>query len=257
MQYTYQSFAIVTMIEQRSLLLARTNDLIRCADKKGMVFTHFLSESELAVVMPLISGSGFNHSVFGGYDDAQRCIIGISSCDTPLNEWFPLRTLRFKLDSRLNIVHRDVLGALMSLGIRRELIGDILFADGYCYFFAESSIADYIIGNFSGVANNSVVPEIFDGEIHYKKVYEELTCTVTSMRLDCMTAAVTARSRSDAENMVLTGTVRLNGIENRKKDAQLKCGDILTVRRFGKYRIDSVTGTTKKGRIRIRILKYS
>ena len=191
MQYTYQSFAIVTMIEQRSLLLARTNDLIRCADKKGMVFTHFLSESELAVVMPLISGSGFNHSVFGGYDDAQRCIIGISSCDTPLNEWFPLRTLRFKLDFRLNIVHRDVLGALMSL--RRELIGDILFADGYCYFFAESSIADYIIGNFSGIANNSVVPEIFDGEIHYKKVYEELTCTVTSMRLDCMTAAVTAR----------------------------------------------------------------
>ena len=70
-----------------------------------------------------------------------------------------------------------------------------------------------LIHIFSGVANNSVVPEIFDGEIRYKKVYEELTCTVTSMRLDCMTAAVTARSRSEAENMVLTGTVRLNGIE--------------------------------------------
>lgn len=244
------------MIEQKTLLLAKTEDLIRLADKKGMAFTHFLSESELAAVMPLISGSGFAYTIFGGYDGAQRCIVGISSFETPLRDRFPYRVLRFKADARLNIVHRDVLGALMSLGIKRELVGDIIFNDGYCYFFVGASIADFIINNFFKVANSSVTPEVFEGEICFERAYEELTCGVTSMRLDCITAAVASRSRSAAENMVLSGTVTVNGTELRKKDAMLKCGDILTFRRLGKYRIDSVIGTTKKGRLRIRILKY-
>ena len=84
-------------------------------------------------------------------------------------------------------------------------------------FFVGASIADFIINNFFKVANSSVTPEVFEGEICFERAYEELTCGVTSMRLDCITAAVASRSRSAAENMVLSGTVTVNGTELRKK----------------------------------------
>lgn len=244
------------MIEGTDLLTARTEDLIRSVDKKAIVYTHFLSESELAVVLPIVLKSGYFHEIFGGYDDADRRVICISSYAKPEYEDFPITTLCFKTGPRTKIGHRDVLGALMSLGIKRDLVGDIIFNDKICYFFAEDTIAEYIISNFDFVANCPVSVSEYSGAVSYQRAYEEIVCNAASMRLDCVIAAVLSKSRTEAENFVSCGHVFINGTEKKKKDALLKSGDILTVRRYGKYRIDSVIGTTKKGRLKLRILKY-
>lgn len=244
------------MIDHTTLLAAKIGDLIDSVNKKSLVFTHFLGESELPIVMPLIAKSGYNFRSYGGYDSAQRAIVGISDFDAPQPDWFPISVLCFKLLKDDSFGHRDVLGAVMSLGIKRELIGDIIFTEGYCYIFVEDTISEYIISNLDSVSNRAVSLSMYDGTVHYEMKYEELLCSVMSMRLDCIVSAAAAHSRTDAENVILSGSVRVNGIENKKKDAQLKSGDILTIKRYGKYKIDSAVGTTKKGRIKLRLLKY-
>ena len=244
------------MYTETDLLLSRTEDLIQSVDKRTIVFTQFLSENELPLVNSLIAKSGYHYRIFGGYDNAERSMIGISSFDMLSPDSFPITTLSFRTGSRNAIRHRDVLGAIMSLGIKREFVGDIIFADNRCFFFVSDTIAAYIICNLKSVANCTVVLEEYIGEIHYEKNFEDILCNVTSMRLDCIVSAVTACSRSDAENIIMSGAVRINGVETKKKDAALKLGSVLTVKHNGKYRIDSAVGQTKKGRIKLKILKY-
>lgn len=212
------------MIDHTTLLAAKIGDLIDSVNKKSLVFTHFLGESELPIVMPLIAKSGYKFRSYGGYDGAQRAIVGISDFDAPQPDWFPISVLCFKLLKDDSFGHRDVLGAVMSLGIKRELIGDIIFTEGYCYIFVEDTISEYIISNLDSVSNRAVSLSVYDGVVHYEMKYEELLCSVMSMRLDCIVSAAAAHSRTDAENVILSGSVRVNGIENKKKDAQLKSG---------------------------------
>lgn len=244
------------MIDHTTLLTAKIEDLIDSVNKKTLVFTHFLGENELPIVMPIIAKSGYKFRSYGGYDGSQRAVVGISDFDEPHSDQFPISVLCFRLLKDDSFGHRDVLGAVMSLGIKRELIGDIVFTDGYCYIFVVDTISEYIISNLDSVSNRTVSLSVYDGVVNYEMKYEELLLNVMSMRLDCIVSAVAAHSRTDAENIILSGNVRINGIENKKKDAQLKSGDILTIKRYGKYKIDSAVGTTKKGRIKLRLLKY-
>lgn len=245
------------MLDEASLLIARINDIVDSAYQKDRAFTHFLSESELAVALPIVVKSGLYYSTFGGYDQSDRRVVGISLSGCPQEDSFPITTLYFKTNQKKNIGHRDVLGALLALGIKRSLVGDIFFSDGFCYFFVESNISDFVINNFDSVADLSVKVQKFDGKIQYKREFEQMVCIVMSMRLDCIVSAVASCSRAEAEMKISSGTVFVNSMSVKKKDFILKFGDILSVRRLGKYKLDYAAGATKKGRIKLNILKYT
>ena len=44
-----------------------------------------------------------------------------------------------------SISHRDYLGALLNLGIKREKIGDIIIHDNFCQVVVSEDICDFII----------------------------------------------------------------------------------------------------------------
>ena len=52
--------------------------------------------------------------------------------------------------------HRDYLGSLMGLGIKRENIGDILPLEDRCYIFTKSDISGYIIDNLLKIGRHGV-----------------------------------------------------------------------------------------------------
>ena len=123
--------------EEERFLAAHISDLQRLSAKSGVPrFSAFLNEREAVVAARAVKG---RPEFFGGYDGAARTVCGFFE-DTyaeemPHEELFPVRAVTFSFRERDNPTHRDFLGALLALGIKRELLGDILVAEDYAVVF--------------------------------------------------------------------------------------------------------------------------
>ena len=172
--------------------------------------------------------------------------------------WELMSVVRIKTSGYERVSHRDLLGALMALGIKRETLGDICFFRGDAYVFCENVTADYICeelrkaGRDTVSAEKCTLPENFE-IIHQ---FEEISTTVASPRLDGVVRALCSISREDAAALVEGGSVELNYFTECECDEKVSGGDIISVRGYGKYVIDSADDVTRKGRIRLGARKY-
>ena len=173
--------------------------------------------------------------------------------------WDELMTVvRIKTSGYEQVSHRDLLGSLMGLGIKRETLGDICFFDGDAYVFCEKVTADYICSALTKAGRDKVrcekctLPENFE-IIHQ---FEDVHTTVASPRIDGVVRALCNISREDAASLTENGDVELNYFTEEECDAKVSGGDIISVRGYGKFVIDSVSELTRKGRIRLSARKY-
>ena len=147
--------------------------------------------------------------------------------------------------------HRDVLGALMSLGIERSKIGDLIVNESQMFFFAKEEIVPYILEQLTSVRRTVVTlqAESFRS-IDYMPRFEEKEAIITSNRLDAVIAAICNSSRSASLRMIQEGKIYVNGAECLHNIYYCKQGDLLSIRGFGKVRFGEILGVTKKERIR-------
>lgn len=245
------------MIDESKLIISKADDMVNAVMRgRTMSFSSFLTLDEQKLVLDHINRNGLNCSVFGGYEDFERGIICVYDEYEPDLTDYPISVLCFELSDWHKIGHRDVLGALMSLGIKRELIGDIVLDSERCFIFVERKICQYLLQNLFSVGNQNVdLFEYFD-KVNCKREYEEIQVIVSSSRLDCFVSDLCSVSRTKASDFIAGGQVYLNGRQELKKDKNVLEGDIITVRRYGKFRVMDDLGLTKKGRIKIKLLKY-
>lgn len=245
------------MIDDNKVLISHLNDILLSVKKgRKYAFSSFLNVDQLSDAYSLIRNDDVDYRVYGGYDDAERCMIGFGADDIPEEYLFPISTVSFSLKNIDLINHRNVLGTLMSLGIKRECIGDIIFKDGKCYVFTDSKIADFLLLNFVNVSSFRIEPEIVTDKIEFVKEFEHISITVSSLRLDCLVSELAHKSRTVASELIESGLVFLNSVRCQKKDKIVTSNDIISIRRIGKYMIDDINGYTKKNRIKLNILKY-
>ncbi len=226
-----------------------------CEKRRRAYFFSFFTEREQMLAQRHLESCGFHRfAFFGGYEAAERRVLGLFFDE---EEAFPVCgiTLSFRKSDKLT--HRDFLGALMSLGIERETIGDILVEDGRCVIFVKSEIKDYITSQLFKVGNAGVkLSEAVPDDLPQGRGFEEKQFTVSSLRLDAVVAALTGLSREKTKGLILAGNVSRNYIECQNISQALCEQDILTVRGKGKFVINGVLGETKKHRIRISIIHY-
>ena len=61
--------------------------------------------------------------------------------------------LKVSWDPRFRLLnHRDVLGSLMGLGIDRSKFGDIIMGQGGAQILVDSTVADFVVQNFTKIA---------------------------------------------------------------------------------------------------------
>lgn len=239
-----------------TVLLSHLEDLMQSVRRgRRCAFSNFLNQEERSIALSYFKKCDIQFCFYGGNENADRTVLAFgvsneSECS------FPITALSFEFKSDYNISHQSVLGALMSLGIKRELVGDIIFCDNKCYIFVISSIADYIITNLSSISRYPVKLETVYDAISIKPRFEEISLIVSSMRLDCIVSEVINSSRSKATELIEQGVVFINSLQCVKKDKIVNDGDILSIRKYGKFIVDSQLGLTKKDRIKIKILKY-
>ena len=227
-----------------------------CYTRQKPYFFPFLSERRQALAEKYLRSICFeNFSFFGGYDYSERKMLAMCYDDTKPD--FPVSALEFHYRSCDKLTHRDFLGVLMSLGIERETVGDILVEDGRTIVFVKSELKDYIVSQISKIGNVGV--KICDADLSKLpkgRGTEELSLVVSSLRLDSIIAGVTGLSREKTKSLILTGNVSLNYIQTMNISQPTFVGDVLIIRGKGKYILNAVMGETKKGRIRISLIHF-
>lgn len=243
------------MNDTESFFIKRLTDLSRQANRKGIVtFSDFLSLSEQAILQQNKQKLETGFEVFGGYEYAERQMVAFIP-DALFYEWeYPFAAVRIrpaypKFAEQLS--HRDVLGALMSLGIERSKIGDLIVNDEQMLFFAREEILPYITEQLTSIRHTVVTLEMAEpGDIHYTPKLERREAIITSNRLDAVIAAICKLSRSESLALIREGKIFINGAESLHNTYYCKPGGLLSIRGFGKVRFGETLGVTKKDRIR-------
>lgn len=145
--------------------------------------------------------------------------------------------------------HRDYLGAILGLGIRREWVGDILVQEHGAYVFCLPSVAPALLEleqvGRTGVKAAAV--ELAAVPVPERKV-RPVTFTVQSARLDAVVSGMFRLSRTSAAAQIRAGAVHLNYTECLRPDAPVAPGDVLSLRGAGKGSVTEVGGISRKGR---------
>lgn len=235
----------------------RVTDAINLVELRGVPrFVGFLSSSQCAESAPLLRN--IKYAFFGGYQGAERTILGVFPdwCEIDDSE-FPIIPLTFKFNSSYTLSHRDFLGTLMSLGIKREAVGDILIEKGKAVIFLTTEIMPYVKSQISKVGGVGVaIQEGIDGKLPQASEVQSLSASVSSIRIDCVVAALCGKSRNGALDLIQKGMVSSNSVGVVKPTALVSNGDIISVRGCGRFKITETENITKKGRIILKWNKY-
>ncbi|HHW57651.1 MAG TPA: RNA-binding protein [Clostridia bacterium] len=241
-------------------ILSRFEDIINNVLKfKRVKYTDFLSLAEQKIFEKVIlkcKQQDISYILDGGYPLAERK-IAIVYHDFLVPEDIPISALRIEEDfSQLS--HRDVLGSLLGLGIKRQKIGDIIVKEHKCDILLHKDVENYVLTNLFKVGKREVevnsisLKDVMAPEIKYKDVFS----TVASLRVDSITAAGFGISRTKASELIKSVVAQINWEYVENPSAEIKEGDIISLRGFGRIKLEEIRGKTKKGRISVHILRY-
>jgi RNA-binding protein YlmH len=226
------------------------------------LFTGFLSMAELDIYYSMERELSFVPiTIFGGTNDCERVMLRFGSEDIcGYEEDFPISCIEIspvieKFGEELS--HRDYLGALMNLGIERVTLGDIVIIGKRAYLFCTEKIAPYIVDSLDKVRHTSVRCQITQNipESTVTK-FERKTLQVSGARTDSIIAKLYKMSRSESVELFRAKKVFVNGRLNENNSGQLKAGDKVSVRGFGRFKYIGVSGETRKGKLNVDIDMY-
>ena len=259
--------------EEFSVLFAHVDDLCARAERGELGATRFLSPKEQYALSVYLNSHGFRgrYIVFGGYVDAERCRVFIlpeyiENAETygdisPYIEDKPISAIRIVGSGYRKLTHRDFLGSLLALGIERDVVGDIVVRSGEkdeAVVFCDGVIEEFLLAELKRIANDAVKTETFtvSDDFVSERRFLHISDTVASARLDCIVAAICSLSREKARAAIISGLVEVNFENETAPDKNLSVPAVVSVRGYGKFRINSVSDITRKGRLRLDADKY-
>lgn len=243
-----------------AMLEAAVLDALRLCEKRSVPrFLGFLDERQRSVAQIVLNREKADrYSFFGGYGEAERTILGLfPDYEEPNTEAFPITALGFQYRKEGTLNHRDFLGALLSCGVKREKVGDILCSDGFAVSFIDSDIARFLIGQITKVGGEGVtlLPD-YQGTLPLAPAFLEIQDTVASPRLDAVIKVAAGISRQEAARKIELGMISVNHIPCASASRNVNENDVLSVRGTGRFTVEKLGPVTRKGRLFITLKKY-
>lgn len=158
----------------------------------------------------------------------------------------------------VSIGHRDYLGAVLNLGLKREKLGDIVVQNDAAFLIADIGIADFVCQQLTRVKHSTAAAEIISNDdfVFQSPELKTIQVSLASLRLDAAIAAAFNLSRSDVDTYIETGNAKINHREANKCSAAVKMGDLISVRGLGRFRLDEIRGISRKGRFYVKISRW-
>ncbi len=240
-------------VDEKHLL----NKLRKLKDKSSTNEVHHLSnflnvrEQEL---YNSVFKDDYYYQLFGGYDESEykRAIYS-----TDYNFDFKITILEIIRTDKMEISHRHVLGTVMATGITRDSIGDILISDSYIYIFARDSIANHLINEVKSILG--VLTElrpVNNVKVGRTQNYVEKKIFIDSLRLDNLISKAYNINRSLAKELIDKDFVKIDQIGANKPTKKIAVGSIISVRKYGRFKILNDGGFSKSGKNIIVICLY-
>ena len=241
-------------------ILLQIRDAIRMSQLRDKPqFVGFLNEDEVESAQEMLeSGEKINYLLWGGAKNTQRLIAGIfPDTISPRTDFFPIKIIKVDFPKQFTLSHRDFLGALMSLGIKRSCVGDIKISQGTALVFVKAEIADYVISQIGKIGRVGVrLSYTHDVSLDFEDDITYLNITVSSLRLDNLVASVLNLSREKSSQAVKSGLVSVNHTVRQSPSFQLKESDSVVYKGKGKFVIYQLAGESKKGKKKLIIKKF-
>ena len=256
-----QTIAHLAQDKDEQMLLIRAAERLTAAQQRNIpTATAFLAAREQTLLAQL-----FPHDppvFFGGCDGAERRVAAYLP-DYLEESWLlgddsPVAAVRAVYFEEDTLTHRDFLGALMGAGIKRETVGDIYVTPGRCDFVVLRELRDFFLQNLPSAGRTKLtlapleLAELSAPAAAVKTRHD----TVSSLRFDSVLASAFSLARGKAAALIESGRAELDHALCQKPDKPVSEGSILSVRGLGRARLDSVDGTTKKGRIGITVSRF-
>jgi len=249
------------------LLVSKLIDKMEQTNKTNKIaYTDFLNLYEKNLFLKILQKERINYIFYGGYEEAEREICAIypekfTEDIVIKNVGNEIKIIRIVLPTILKgkYIHKDYLGGLMKLGIKREKIGDIIVDEEGADIIVKNEMILYLeneIKHLTRFSKSKISVENINDIKMIKKELKELETIVSSLRLDCVVSELVNTSRSKANEIIKEQRVFINYETEENNSRILKDGDILTIRGKGKFIIDSISGYTRKNRIILKILQY-
>ena len=248
--------------DSERFLMRRVEELCRTAENRGIArSTGFLSDREQALAAAAMNRAQCGCGRFwGGWPGAERRVL----CLEPPGTWAPepVAALRIAAKGEPLPGHRDLLGAMLGLGIERVCVGDILpdaQDPAVFYAFVLEEKADFLAAELTQAGRAAVcaarcaaVPE------HVLAAPQRALreATVPSLRADAVLGAMMNTSRALAAQAIAAGKVEVNHLPLRTAHEPVYEGDLFTVRGQGRWRLQAVGGKSRKDRIFITFFQY-
>lgn len=252
-----ESFLNKVNIEDKSLLLDIYNKAI-LAEKTGkeLFSSYFCTNNICKAAKELASFLNLKIDTYGILKDSERNIIGFNVYD---NKDFPVVLTKISYNSKfVKLEHKDFLGALMSLGIKREKMGDLILKENNCYVPIYEELYEYIEMNLNHIAKAPCRIEKIDLETQVipEFNFEEKSIIVSSNRVDSIVASLCNISRNKALDLIDSSKVFVDYDEIKAKNKEVEKESIITIRGYGKFKMEDYIGETQKGRLKILFKKF-
>lgn len=254
--------------QEDKILLAQILDKIEFSmQREKLEYTDFLDMYQVALVKTFMKKIDFqNYILFGGFENAERKIAIIYPEKYNMNMVEKnyskiMRVIRIILgeEEKGMYSHRNYLGGIIKLGMKREKVGNILVSDDGADILVKNETAETLkqeLGTLTRFSNSRIeVIELENLKEQEIKV-EEIKIIVPSLRLDNFVSDLAKTSRSKAVQIIDSERVFINGQNETKASKTIKLGDVITIRGKGRFVVKEFSGTTRSGRTVVTVEKY-
>lgn len=256
--------------DEDRLLISRLLDKIEFVEKRNTVeCTDFLDLKQKSMLENILKALKYtNYRIYGGYENSERTVIIIYP--EKLEEVFEneqydynniIQVIRIILPNEMRgkYNHRDYLGAVIKVGMKREKVGDILVDINGADLIVKKDTIKYLktsLGELTRFSKSNIEEvDIKQLNVTPQKV-ELINIIIPSMRADSIVSELIKTSRSKVIEIINSERVFVNCEIVTKNSRILKENDMITVRGKGRFKIKQILNYTKKGNIVLEVEKY-
>lgn len=239
---------VAAQADEQQVMARLTQAATTATDEYRAVLTSFLDPRAQLLAEQVAAQFDLNVHFNGGFTGAEHArALFYPEYVTPTEADDEVQVLGFRYPVQFgHLQHRDVLGALMNIGIQRDVIGDIVGQDGVWQFACTMAMSPFLVSNLTRVGHQRVQLRPATKLLPAMPPWVPKTVIAASLRLDSVVAAAFKLSRGSAQQLVTSGLVQHNWRPETRRDVLVGEGDILSVRGHGRVKLTTILGMTGK-----------
>lgn len=230
-----------------------------------VVHTSFLTLNEKFIALEVLNSLKVGYKVFDIIEDIERSVIflipdymnDVNVVDI-FDEYISVLKIIPSVEDKL--LHKDYMGAIYSLGIKENMIGDIFISNQIGYVFLFKNVSEYFLNNLLYVSKIEVKLEllsILDSEVKSLHLnFKTQDIIVSSLRVDTVLASIYNLSRNEVRAKIENGDLFINSKEMFFVAYNVNENDIVSFRKKGKFKIGKIIRKTKSLKTVLNIKKY-